>query len=46
MNREKALWGLTIFAGPIGWSIAVIYCAELLRRQYCEIRRSRKQITR
>jgi hypothetical protein len=43
MNREKALRGLTIFAGPIGWSIAGIYCAELLRRQYCEIRRRKSK---
>lgn len=43
MNREKALRGLTIFAGPIAWSIAGIYCAELLRRQYCEIRRRKSK---
>jgi len=46
MDRDKVLRWLVILAGPIGWSIVGIYCAELLRRQYCEIRRSRKQITK
>ena len=43
MNNDKVLKWLTILAGPIGWCIAVIYCGKLLRRQYCEIRRSRKR---
>lgn len=43
MNGEKALRGLTIFAGPIAWSIAGIYYAVLLSRQYCETRRNNKQ---
>jgi len=43
MNRDKVLRWLTIFLGPIGWTLAGIYCAVLLRRQYCEIRRSKKQ---
>ena len=46
MDRDKVLRWLTIFAGPIGWSITSFYCAVLLRRQYCEIRRNRKQITK
>ena len=45
MDREKVLRWLVIFAGPIGWSITSFYCAVLFRRQYCEIRRSRKQKT-
>ena len=43
MDREKVLRWLVIFAGPIGWSVAGFYYAMLLRRQYCEIRRNRKQ---
>ena len=43
MNSDKVLKWLTIFAGPIGWVIAWIYCAKLFKRQYCEIRRNRKQ---
>ena len=44
MNSDKVLKWLSILGGPIGWSIAGIYYAELLRRQYCEIRRSRKRM--
>jgi len=43
MDTNKVFRWLTIFLGPIGWSIAGIYYAALLRHQYCEIRRSKKQ---
>ena len=43
MDRDKVLRWLTIFAGPIGWGIASIYFAKLLKHQCCEIRRKRKQ---
>ena len=43
MNSDKVLKWLTIFAGPIGWGIAWIYFAKLLKHQRCEIRRKRKQ---
>ena len=43
MDSDKVLMWLTIFAGPIGWVIALIYCAKLLKRQCCVIRRNRKQ---
>jgi hypothetical protein len=42
MKRDKVLKWLTILGGPIGWCIVVIYCAELLRRQYCEVKRSKR----
>ena len=41
MNSDKVLKWLTIFAGPIGWVIAWIYCAKLFKHQCCEIRRKR-----
>ena len=44
MNSDKVLKWLTIFAGPIGWGIAWIYFAKLLKHQCCEIRRKRKQV--
>lgn len=46
MDTDKVLRWLTILGGPIGWCIAGIYYAEFARRQYCEIRRNKNQITR
>ena len=46
MDTNKVFRWLAIFLGPIGWSIAGIYYAALLRHQYCEIRKSKKQIIR
>jgi len=46
MDTNKVFRWLAIFLGPVGWTLAGIYCAVLLSRQYCEIRKSKKQIIR